>query len=373
MDKGLHTMLSNSTDDVYYTVQGYTSSLLFEIFLFGWSRQLGSNRIIVNLLSFITGLYAALFGTCLHFLLRNSQSLQKVILSAITIMFSLAAADVVWTIALLYACILAERPKGSDEDEENPEIPVRILQYKFLLYVTSNIVSDLLLIYRCYTLWNNRIRIILPPSLILLGTTLCGYLFIGFSHVEHLKYSHNLLHAYLFLTLALNVIVTSLMAGRMWWIARQTRSMLGPSLMKKYKVSIAIFIESGLIYAIYVILDVVLDVLLLDAGLVQIVGLVPTLMIVQVGMSQTPSNQTNFTTHKDDLESQGNTDSDSRLASECNYDLGMQNNHAQGGAIVTSPISIPAPMYRVDSVERYRVGYPVSPSSDDMRIGDVAT
>lgn len=53
-------------------------------------------------------------------------------------MFSLAAADVVWTIALLYACILAERPKGSDEDdEENPEIPVRILQYKFLLYVTS--------------------------------------------------------------------------------------------------------------------------------------------------------------------------------------------------------------------------------------------
>ncbi|KAF7760530.1 hypothetical protein Agabi119p4_11206 [Agaricus bisporus var. burnettii] len=342
--------------DVLSTVKGnssYTSSLLFEIFLFG--------------------LYAALFGTCLHFLLRNSQSLQKVILSAITIMFSLAAADVVWTIALLYACILAERPKGSDEDEENPEIPVRILQYKFLLYVTSNIVADLLLIYRCYTLWNNRIRIILPPSLILLGTTLCGYLFIGFSHVEHLKYSHNLLHAYLFLTLALNVIVTSLMAGRMWWIARQTRSMLGPSLMKKYKVSIAIFIESGLIYAIYVILDVVLDVLLLDAGLVQIVGLVPTLMIVQVGMSQTPSNQTNFTTHKDDLESQGNTDSDSRLASECNYDLGMQNNHAQGGAIVTSPISIPAPMYRVDSVERYRVGYPVSPSSDDMRIGDVAT
>jgi hypothetical protein len=106
------------------------------MFLFGGSRQPEAIALLITMPS-ITGLYVALFGTCLHFLLRNSQSSQKVILSAITIMFSLAAADVVWTISLLYACILAERPTSDDDGDGKPEIPASILQYKFLLYITS--------------------------------------------------------------------------------------------------------------------------------------------------------------------------------------------------------------------------------------------
>jgi hypothetical protein len=59
-------------------------------------------------------------------------------------MFSLAAADVVWAISLLYACILTDRPPSDDDDgdgdgdgEGKAEIPATILQYKFLLYITS--------------------------------------------------------------------------------------------------------------------------------------------------------------------------------------------------------------------------------------------
>jgi hypothetical protein len=149
-------------------------------------------------------------------------------------------------------------------------------------------------------------------------------------------------------------------------------------------------VESGLIYSIYIILDVVLDLvrspfyrlslspqlmhnfqLLLDSGLVQIVGLVPTVMIVQVGMSQTRCNQTNFTTYKDDLESRGNTES--RPASECNYELTIEGDRTRAGSIVTSPISIPTPMYRVNTIERCRAGYRDTPSSDNTRVGDVIT
>jgi len=47
---------------------------------------------------------------------------------------------------------------------------------------------------------------------------------------------------------------------------------------------IAIIVESGVIYSIYVVLDVVFKNLILDAGLVQVVGIVPTLIIVQIGL-----------------------------------------------------------------------------------------
>jgi hypothetical protein len=49
---------------------------------------------------------------------------------------------------------------------------------------------------------------------------------------------------------------------------------------------IAIIVESGIVYSIYVVLDVVFPGLILDAGLAQVVGIVPTLIIVQIGLGR---------------------------------------------------------------------------------------
>ncbi|KAJ3575470.1 hypothetical protein NP233_g1078 [Leucocoprinus birnbaumii] len=358
-------LLSFSTDEAYYSTGVYTSAMLFEMFLFG--------------------LYVALFGTCLHILLRNKRSMQKLILAGIVTMFLLAAADVVWGILNMHFFILPKQNEGletrdddddDDDDDGRPEIPVKILQYKFLLYITSNIIADALLIYRCYILWNNKKRIIALPCFLLLGGTICGYLFVGMSDDEYPFRS--LLSVFLFSTLALNSVVTSLMAGRIWWIAKRTRGLVGPKLAKKYRMAMAIFIESGLIYSIYVILDVVLHALLLDSGLVQVVGLVPTLIIVQTGLANSHPNApdasttNNLTTHKDETStSLGNTNSRG-VSGEFNYDLECQRNRDDGVPTArTSPIVIPAPPYRLDSVERYRAGYPASPSSDRTRVGEV--
>ncbi|KAF8908164.1 hypothetical protein CPB84DRAFT_1767465 [Gymnopilus junonius] len=82
------------------------------------------------------------------------------------------------------------------------------------------------------------------------------------------------------------MLITALMAGRIYWIARKARSILGPGLSSKYTTMIAIIVESGVIYSVYFILDVVAQNLILDAGLAQIVGMVPTLIIVQVGLGR---------------------------------------------------------------------------------------
>ncbi|KAF9450831.1 hypothetical protein P691DRAFT_809354 [Macrolepiota fuliginosa MF-IS2] len=363
MSNGFHTLLSFSTGETYYSTGVYTSAMLFEMFLFG--------------------LYVALFGSCLHIFFRNRRSLQKPILTAIVLMFMLATADIVWGILNMHLYILHSEPDSDfsdliEDDDDETEIPIKVLQYKFLLYITSNIIADSLLIYRCYTLWNNSIRVIVLPCFVLLGGTACGYAFVGLSDDEYpFRF---LLSIFLFSTLALNSVVTSLMAGRIWWIARQTRSILGPRLMKRYRTAIAIFIESGLVYSVYVILDVVLHILLLDAGLVQMVGLVPTLMIVQIGVSRAHTNTTmattnNLTTYKDETETTSIGNFDSRQFTEYIYadpeSQRIQSHHTGTmSAAAAPPLVIPAPPYRVDSVERYRVGYPTSPASDETRVAE---
>jgi len=125
--------------------------------------------------------------------------------------------------------------------------------------------------------------IVLPCFLLLCGSAF-GYGFIAVSKEDYRF--RQLLIAFLFTTVALNMLVTVLMAGRIWWIARKARAILGPGLSSKYTTMIAIIVESGVIYSIYFILDVVLQDLILDAGLAQIVGIVPTLIIVQIGLGR---------------------------------------------------------------------------------------
>jgi len=139
-------------------------------------------------------------------------------------------------------------------------------------------------IYRCHVVWNNSKRAIAIPCFLLVGGSACGYAYIA---VSNQGYSfRQLLITFLFTTVGLNLLVTILMAGRIWWIARKARSILGPRLSSKYNTMIAIIVESGVIYSIYVVLDVVFTNLILQAGLAQVVGIVPTLIIVQIGLGR---------------------------------------------------------------------------------------
>jgi hypothetical protein len=74
-------------------------------------------------------------------MLRNRRSLQKLILIGIVTMFLLAASDVVWGILNMHFFILNNKhPDGDSDDDDHgdtPEIPAKVLHYKFLLYITS--------------------------------------------------------------------------------------------------------------------------------------------------------------------------------------------------------------------------------------------
>ncbi|KJA18262.1 hypothetical protein HYPSUDRAFT_45430 [Hypholoma sublateritium FD-334 SS-4] len=294
--------------DGYYSVNKYSAAVLFEVFLYG--------------------IYSTLFAICIRVLLKNKRTTQRMLLACAMIMFSLATVDVVLELSFLFWFVV----KGDT-------IPDPDLHFKFLIYITSNVIADSLVIYRCHSVWNRSKRVIVLPCILLISGTACGYAFIGLSKEEYRF--RKLLVAFLFTTVTLNMLVTVLMAGRIWWIARKARSILGPGLSSKYNTMIAIIVESGVIYSIYVVLDVVFPDLLLDAGLAQVVGIVPTLIIVQIGLGMsTHDADTSASVVRTDGRTMANT-------TEFQYDI-----PPSGSPPPPSPISLPPVTFSIQAVQR---------------------
>ncbi|KAF9562094.1 hypothetical protein CPC08DRAFT_592671, partial [Agrocybe pediades] len=240
------------------TLPPYLGAVIFEIFLYG--------------------LYTILFLICLYVLLRkarNGKKLHWILLVSAIVMFGLASADIGYTLYLLFGGLLMKGQLGFKE-----------LRPKYWLYVTNNVIADSLLLYRCYVVWEFSKLVIVGPLILLVAGAVCGYVFEGSSSSLFDK-----AFVYLIMTFILNVVLTGLTAGRIWWLARKARSVLGTGLLQRYNATITILIESGLVYSVYIILNLAMNKaaianVILDAGLIQVVGIMPTLIIVQVGLGR---------------------------------------------------------------------------------------
>ncbi|EIM89322.1 uncharacterized protein STEHIDRAFT_43955, partial [Stereum hirsutum FP-91666 SS1] len=93
------------------------------------------------------------------------------------------------------------------------------------------------------------------------------------------------------LSLATNVIVTSLIACRVWYDAEFASRFKGASF--KYKRVLALVIESGMIYSSTLVIEITLYFLNNDAyyiiydPIAQLTGIVSTMIIVMVGLGLT--------------------------------------------------------------------------------------
>ncbi|KAF8901215.1 hypothetical protein CPB84DRAFT_1846968 [Gymnopilus junonius] len=189
-------------------------------------------------------------------------------------MFALATADIAYTYYIFFNKLLKTGLSFMD------------VRPKYWLYVTNNVLADSLLLYRCFVVWDHKKRVVVGPVIFLLAATACGYVFEGSS-----TKMFNNSYIYLVMTFALNAILTGLTAGRIWWLARKARVILGAGLLERYNATITILIESGCLYSLYIILDIAVRNTpvvntIIDAGLIQAVGIMPTLIIAQVGLGR---------------------------------------------------------------------------------------
>ncbi|KAJ7031274.1 hypothetical protein C8F04DRAFT_1111439 [Mycena alexandri] len=226
--------------------------------------------------TFFYGIYLVLFCICIYILLhRPHNRANNVLLVTAVALFTLSTIQTVLNIVL----------GASDIDGIN--IPYdNILLAKSMLYAVNNVIADGLVIYRCYVIWSYNIYVIIVPIVMLVVTSVFAF---------DLQLP---LAPFFVTTLATNLFVTALTAGRIWWICRQASGHLKAGGDKRSATSISIIVESGAIYSLAVLMYLVLGAIPSTVVaqqpsvemLTQVVGIVPTLVIVRVGLGLSVQN-----------------------------------------------------------------------------------
>ncbi|KAJ7652428.1 hypothetical protein DFH06DRAFT_1206112 [Mycena polygramma] len=179
------------------------------------------------------------------------------------------------------------------------------------LFITNNIVTDSLFLYRCFVIWERRIPIVGLPILMVLGTAVLGYLTVKQDDRVSAHYLDFRLTGAL--TLATNLVLMGFTAGRIWWIRRDACVVLDltddatfPHLhlhIKRYNTAIAIILESGALNCLAILLYVIsysiyfpntstsLVTAVFEASLPQMMNIAPLLMIVRVGLARSTSTE----------------------------------------------------------------------------------
>jgi len=127
------------------------------------------------------------------------------------------------------------------------------------VYVAQSLVGDMVVIYRCYMVWQSKLIIILPLLL------WCAAFVTGFAGVHAASvategvFNGSLakwITAFWVMALSTNVLTTALLAFRIWWVDRQSRRFRGHQ--KSHLLPILrIVLDSGVIYSLTLIASLI--------------------------------------------------------------------------------------------------------------------
>ncbi|KAG7441745.1 uncharacterized protein BT62DRAFT_997020 [Guyanagaster necrorhizus] len=181
---------------------------------------------------------------------------------------------------------------------------------------TGTIIADILMIWRCWTVWGQRWLIVLLP-------TLCTIVATGHGTTLYDPYATWVI-LYLSLVLATNILCTLLIIYRIITVVRADRGGTG---IKTYRGAIEILVESAFLYSFALLLYVIfvaretLTAQYLDTLAAVVRGIAPTLVVGRVAAGQarpddswstSVASSLRFGGHSDDhrsgLYSQGSTE-----------------------------------------------------------------
>ncbi|KAF7377114.1 hypothetical protein MSAN_00130400 [Mycena sanguinolenta] len=275
-----------------------------------WSTMLFTVSVNSTVL-LLYALYLVLFAYSVHTLRRSVRG-RKFLLGTAWVMFALATAGTVLVVSttgismrMVYLLV-----------QGNTDLPDRLLKiYQSLALVQdiilaiNNLVTDLLFLYRCYVIWGSRKIILVLPAMMILATVVGGCVTgLGYYGIVKLNIPIDPRVPFI-LGGSTNILMMCLTAGRIWYIRREVRSLstLKP-LQQRYNTVVAIILESGILYCLCVIIYVI-SISINEStwfgtvfngvawGLVQLgVNIVPTLILVRVGMGRSTENSTTMPT-----------------------------------------------------------------------------
>ncbi|PPQ99838.1 hypothetical protein CVT24_009632 [Panaeolus cyanescens] len=227
-------------------------------------------------------------------------------LTAAVLMFTFASLDVAFHLRHNLDAFVAY---DGDPIDEFLKTSYWLSVMKMVCYVVQTFIGDSILLYRCWVVYNKRWLVIVVPVLLWLGTTVCGALTI-FVQATLEDSSGALLNAsslvpfitsMLCLTLATNVLTTSLIVHRIWKIRREVRHRSTIHSQSPLTSVLIVLIESGLMYTCSIVILFGLYMASNNAqygvsnAVVQIIGITFNLIITSVdrGEAVEPSSRHN--------------------------------------------------------------------------------
>ncbi|THU89568.1 hypothetical protein K435DRAFT_969017 [Dendrothele bispora CBS 962.96] len=242
---------------------------MIDSFYDGSEGQLEVRRLVTTGVQlFLYGMYIPLFGVCIHVIRKRKRGNYKLHITLTTALFILCT-----TTVILNLINVAEAVKM--------EMPTNLAMIG--VYMLANVCADLIMLQRCYVIWGANIYIIVIPFI-----GLCINFAFG---VSVLAYKSTYLVVFFIMTLVENIILTSLTAGKIFWINHEAGIILGSAVQTRYRMIAAMIMESSILYSTAIIAGVVSiyarNVLASEIAVnsqTQLVGIAPTLLVVRVGL-----------------------------------------------------------------------------------------
>ncbi|TFK53450.1 hypothetical protein OE88DRAFT_1733372 [Heliocybe sulcata] len=253
------------------------------------------------------GIYIVLFGFALSFLVwrRRSADINWWLLGSTCILFLASTIHFAFGFNNVISAFINRRNEagGPAVIVEEPDFDLRI----DVMFSVNNFLGDAVLTWRCWLVWQKDYRIVLLPAVMLL--VYAASAIVGLYNLSQVVNGGNQFSpsvdgfgtASFALSLALNFIVTSLIAGRIYYLAKQHREGLPDRHAKQYMNITIIMIESGALFALVQVAFVILWAIHSDAHWIganpasQIYCIVPTLIIVRVGLGVSTEQTTQGT------------------------------------------------------------------------------
>uniref|UniRef100_A0A0W0FUS6 Uncharacterized protein n=1 Tax=Moniliophthora roreri TaxID=221103 RepID=A0A0W0FUS6_MONRR len=276
-------------------------------------------RPLVNLtvMLYVYGIYTVLFIISLHILIHRQDRPNRALYIFFTIaLFTLTSAFNIVEIfvsarqATLAFTFTKNRNWASFSaylyHDNAKTITIGLQQILPLCLVT---IVNLMLLHRCYVIWGSSKWIAFPLIFVMLLLAICeiigsAFMVIGASNTtsqarwQLYTQGDTIDTAFWLADMGVNVILTLLTAGRIWWISREARKHMGPAIKTKYNIIVAIILESGILYPIFLTTSTIYA-LLADPdahGIApfsvmivtyQVAGIAPTLIIIRAAGGKT--------------------------------------------------------------------------------------
>ncbi|CAE6512018.1 unnamed protein product [Rhizoctonia solani] len=248
------------------------------------------------------GVFFVLYLTCVHVLVRKRtpQTIQWIPLFTASLLFTLATFHLSLQLRKVYEGLVlrANEPGGPDAYFMNLGHWLNVAADG--VYATMILVGDSVVIHRCFLIWGNRVRVIIIPVILVLCTAASGYVAVWlFTKLPpHGTALEGLLAkcatTTFLLSLVTNILTTGLISYRIIATARKVSASVD---IRPYMGGLTVIVESAAIYTTALVIYLIIYVsrtnaqYILFCALCPIIGIVPTLIIVRVGLGLTRTSQ----------------------------------------------------------------------------------